>query len=123
MPTAHTFGGRDRSTRLFATKAYRDATTTRTRSVVRHADYSYHILSHLSLFSLFFQADEELEPAEAEETRAKEAYAKACRGEGSSSSAPAASDAAPAVAEDPYAYLKPTAASEPAAGGDDDDFM
>ena len=71
-----------------------------------------------------FQADEELEPAEEEETRSKEAYLKACAGsgDGSASSASAASAAAqPAAAEDPYAYLKAdaSAASAPV----DDDFM
>lgn len=66
-------------------------------------------------------ADEELEPAEVEETRAKEAYLKACSGDGSASSSSAAPTTAEKKEEDPYAYLKPAAASNDAPV--DDDFM
>ena len=64
------------------------------------------------------EADAELGPAEAEESRAKDAYTKACASGAASSSS--SSSAAPVATEDPYAYLKPAADAAPPA---DDDFM
>jgi hypothetical protein len=67
------------------------------------------------------QADEELEPAEAEEIRSKEAYLAACSGKGAPAASSASAAPSAAAAADPYAFLKADkAAPQPPP---DDDFM
>lgn len=92
---------------------------TKGRAYVNLGAYISFVFRTVAFFpSSLFQADAELGPAEAEESRAKDAYSKACASGAASSSS--SSSAAPVATEDPYAYLKPAADAAPPA---DDDFM